>query len=35
MKLHELNAPAGARKAVTRKGRGAGSGRNSLSLESR
>ena len=26
MKLHELNAPAGARKAVTRKGRGAGSG---------
>ena len=27
MKLHELNAPAGARKAVTRKGRGAGSGR--------
>ena len=25
MKLHELNAPAGARKAVTRKGRGAGS----------
>ena len=26
MKLHELNAPKGARKAVTRKGRGAGSG---------
>ncbi len=26
MKLHELNAPAGARKAVKRKGRGAGSG---------
>ena len=26
MKRHELNAPAGARKAVTRKGRGAGSG---------
>ena len=26
MKLHELNAPAGARTAVTRKGRGAGSG---------
>ena len=26
MKLHELKASAGARKAVTRKGRGAGSG---------
>ena len=26
MKLHELNAPKGARKAATRKGRGAGSG---------
>ena len=30
MKLHELKASAGARKAVTRKGRGAGSGNGKI-----